>query len=279
MRPILFHLFGRPIPAFGVMVAAGMLAALFWTMLEARRARLDPALVADLFWRVTLAGVLGARLLYCAVHREEWSDGGPLALIAVWRGGLVLYGGLALAIAVGVVFVVRRGLPVLRWFDLSSPGIWLGVAIGRLGCFCVADDWGRPTDVAWAVRFPPLEGSRLDPGLIGVALHPTQLYDSLNGCCAFLVAALVLRRSARPGRAAGLALTSYSCGRFVVECFRGDDVARGIWGPLSTSQWISFVAAGAGVAVATLIRERARGPVSGAAGRSSGRTRSDRAAG
>jgi phosphatidylglycerol:prolipoprotein diacylglycerol transferase len=266
MRPILFHLFGHPVSAFGVMVAAGMLAALFWTLLEARRAGLDPQLFVDLFWRVTLAGVLGARLLYCAVHREEWRDGGPLALIAVWRGGLVLYGGLGLAIATGVFFVVRRGQPVLRCFDVSSPGMWLGVAIGRLGCWCVADDWGRPTDVAWAVRFPPLPGSRLDPALFGVALHPTQLYDSLNALLAFLAAAAVVRVSVRPGRAAGAALTLYSCGRFVVERFRGDDVARGMWGPLSTSQWIAILAAGCGIALATLVSERARGPASGAAG-------------
>lgn len=266
MRPILFHLFGHPVAAFGVMVAAGMLAALFWTLLEARRAGLDPLLFVDLFWRVNLAGVLGARLLYCAVHREEWSDGGPLALIAVWRGGLVLFGGLALAIATGVVFVVRRRLPLLRCYDASSPGIWLGVAIGRLGCFCVADDWGRPTDVAWAVRFPPLPGSRLDPSLWNVALHPTQLYDSLNGFVAFLVAAIVVRLSSRPGRAAGVALTLYACGRFVVECFRGDDVARGLFGPLSTSQWLSIPAAACGIALATLVSERAPGPASGAAG-------------
>lgn len=266
MRPILFHLFGRPVPAFGVMVAAGMVAALISALLEARRAGLDPHLFVELFWRVCLAGVLGARLLYCAVHPEEWSDGGPLALIAVWRGGLVLFGGLALAITTGVVFVLRRGLPVLRCFDVASPGIWLGVAIGRLGCFCVADDWGRPTEVAWAVRFPPLEGSRLDPALFGVALHPTQLYDSLNALVAFAAAALVARGSRRPGRAAGVGLASYSLGRFVVECFRGDDVARGIYGPLSTSQWLAFVGAGAGIAVATLIRERARARPSSAGG-------------
>jgi phosphatidylglycerol:prolipoprotein diacylglycerol transferase len=266
MRPILFHLFGRPIPAFGVMVAAGMLAALFWSLFEARRAGLDPGLFVDAFWRVTLAGVLGARLLYCAVHREEWDDGGPLALIAVWRGGLVLYGGLALAIATGILFVRRRGAPVLRCFDVASPGIWLGVAIGRLGCWCVADDWGRPTDVAWAVRFEPLEGSRLDPRLFGVALHPTQLYDSLNGFIAFVVTAIVLRRARDPGRAAGTGLALYACGRFVVEAFRGDDVARGIYGPFSTSQWISFATAGVGVLVATLFSARARGPASGATG-------------
>jgi phosphatidylglycerol:prolipoprotein diacylglycerol transferase len=120
--------------------------------------------------------------------------------------------------------------------------------------------------VAWAVRFPPLEGSRLDPGLFGVALHPTQLYDSLNALVAFAATALVARGSRRPGRAAGAGLVLYSCGRFVVECFRGDDVARGIYGPLSTSQWLAFAGAGAGVAVATLIRERARESASGAGG-------------
>jgi phosphatidylglycerol:prolipoprotein diacylglycerol transferase len=88
----------------------------------------------------------------------------------------------------------------------------------------------------------------------------------LNGFVAFVITALVLRRARAPGRAAGAGLVSYSCGRFVVEHFRGDDVARGMYGPFSTSQWISFATALAGVLIATVFSARARGPASGAAG-------------
>src|SRR5688572_9705827 len=97
MRPILFHILGRPIHAFGVMVALGFLAALGWTLLAARRiARetpgtpLVPTLFIDALWRVALGGVIGARLLYVAIHPEELrGPGGWLGLVAVWRGGLV----------------------------------------------------------------------------------------------------------------------------------------------------------------------------------------------
>ena len=71
MRPILFHIAGHPIHSFGVMVALGFLAALGWTLLEARRVGRDPALFVDALWRVALGGVLGARLLYVAIHPEE----------------------------------------------------------------------------------------------------------------------------------------------------------------------------------------------------------------
>jgi phosphatidylglycerol:prolipoprotein diacylglycerol transferase len=260
MRPILFHVFGTPVSSFGVMVAAGMLAGLFWTRLEARRAGLAPEFFLELFGRVMLAGILGARLLYCAIHPEEFREAGWLAPIAFWRGGLVFYGGLLAAVATGVFVVVRRRQPLRRCGDVAAPGVWLGLAIGRIGCFLVADDWGRPTGSWLGVRFPEVEGSRLDPALFHVPLHPTQLYDSLNGLLAFAVAAVALRRSRRAGVAAGLSLCSYSAGRFAVESVRGDDAARVLFGPLATSQWISLAVFAAGLAVAT--RFSASGPAS-----------------
>jgi phosphatidylglycerol:prolipoprotein diacylglycerol transferase len=279
MRPILFHVLGRPIHSFGVMVALGFLAALGWTLLEAKRlARespgtpLVPALFVDALWRVAIGGVLGARLLYVAIHPEELQrEGGWLGLVAIWRGGLVWYGGLAGGLVAGLLFVRSRRAPMVAALDLAMPGIWLGLAVGRMGCFLVGDDWGRPTDGPWGIRFPPAPGSMLDPRLIGVPLHPTQLYDALNAFVVFVVAAIVLRRSLAPGRATGVALALYAAGRFLVEHFRGDDVARGMFAPaglpeLSTSQWLSLPLFAIGVALAAGLTARARPPASAGAG-------------
>jgi phosphatidylglycerol:prolipoprotein diacylglycerol transferase len=272
MRPILFELFGWPIHSFGAMVGLGFLAALGWTLLEARRTGRDPQLYVDALWRVALGGVLGARLLYCAVHPEELRGRlGLFGLVAVWRGGLVWYGGLAGGLLVGLLFARARRAPLLSSLDLAAPGIFLGLAVGRIGCLLVADDWGRPTDGPWGVRFPPLPGSKLDPRLFGVPLHPTQLYDSLNAFVVFLVAAVVLRRSQRPGRTTGAALSLYALGRFLVEHFRGDDDARGLFalpglGELSTSQWLSLPLFLAGAALALRVSARARAGASAGAG-------------
>jgi len=272
MRPILFELSGRPIHSFGAFVALGFLAALGWTLLETRRVAGDPerppglvpSLYVDALWRVALAGVLGARLLYCAIHPEELRGaGGAIGLVAVWRGGLVWYGGLAGGLLTGLLFVARRRVALLPALDLATPGIWLGLAVGRLGCYLVADDWGRPTGGPWGVRFPPLPGSMLEPRLLGVPLHPAQLYDSLNALVVFLTAAIVLRRSRCPGRASGVALALYAAGRFAVEHFRGDDLARGVFRlpglpALSTSQWLSLPLFAAGIALAAALSVRAR---------------------
>jgi phosphatidylglycerol:prolipoprotein diacylglycerol transferase len=266
MRPILFELFGRPVHSFGVMVALAFLAAFFWARAEARRVGRDPSLFTDALWRVALGGVVGARLLYVAVHREELAPFG-LGAIAVWRGGLVWYGGLAGGLAAGLWYVKRRGAPLLATLDLAMPGVWLGLAIGRIGCWLVADDWGRPTDVPWAVRFAPKPGSLLDKDLFDVALHPTQLYDSFAAFVVFLVTALVLRRATTAGRASGVGLALYAAARIVVEVYRGDDVARGVFGPLSTSQWLSLPLIAAGLAIATRrVSARAPSPASGAGG-------------
>jgi phosphatidylglycerol:prolipoprotein diacylglycerol transferase len=272
MRPILFEILGRPIHAFGVMVALAFLSALGWTLLEARRVGRDPTLFIDALWRVALGGVLGARLLYCAIHPEELhKDGGLIGLIAVWRGGLVWYGGLAGGLLAGLLFVRMRRQSLLAALDLATPGIWLGLAVGRMGCLLVGDDWGKPTDAPWGITFPAKAGSMLDPRLIGVPLHPTQLYDSMNAFCCFLVAAILLRRGARTGTATGVALAQYAVGRFIVEHFRGDDAARGMFAlggttALSTSQWLSLALFAIGVALAAVVNVRGRAPASAGAG-------------
>jgi phosphatidylglycerol:prolipoprotein diacylglycerol transferase len=104
----------------------------------------------------------------------------------------------------------------------------LGAAVGRVGCFLAGCCHGRPTDAAWGVRFPRLEGP----------VHPTQLYDAAAALALGLLLAWRWPRRRFAGENIGLLLVGYPLLRSLTEFFRGD-AERGAFGPLSTSQWLS----------------------------------------
>jgi phosphatidylglycerol:prolipoprotein diacylglycerol transferase len=239
MHPVLVEFLGLKIGSFGVLVALGYLAGLFCTLRLAKGRGVDPGLVNDLLLWVVVGGVLGARLLYVLVHPSEFRAS-PLDVLAIWKGGLVFYGGFAGAFLLGALFLRRRKASFLDVADVCMPGAFLGLSIGRWGCFLVGDDHGRVTGVPWAVRFPDVPGSLLPRELIGQPLHPTQIYLSINALLIFLILLAVLRHRAFRGQVLWCALALYSAGRFFIEFYRGDDDARGIVGPLSTSQWIGI---------------------------------------
>lgn len=89
------------------------------------------------------------------------------------RGGLSWFGGLTGDVGTGLWVLWRQRIPIVRALAAATPALAVGHAIGRVGCFLVGDDYGRPSDLPWAVAFP--EG--LPP--TDVPVHPTQLYEAI----------------------------------------------------------------------------------------------------
>jgi len=243
MFPVLFKIFGFDIHSFGVMVALGFLAGYLWMRYAAERMEEDADRIADLSLWVLLAGIVGARLLFVLVHRNEYVDH-PLEALMIWKGGLVLYGGILGAMLTGFLIIKRRGMSFHRTADIVMPCLMLGLAIGRWGCLMVGDCYGRvASDLPWAIRFPNIAGSMMPHTLIDRPLHPTQIYMSLNAFLLFLILTVVLRRRRFEGQVFYIGLMLYAISRSIIECYRGDNLERGYFGPLSTSQWISVVIA------------------------------------
>jgi phosphatidylglycerol:prolipoprotein diacylglycerol transferase len=172
------------------------------------------------------------------VHPEVWH--GPLSLIAVWEGGIVSYGGFFGGALGGMWYARRHRIPIARLGDAVLPALLLGQAFGRIGCFLVGDDYGRPWDGPWAVRFPDVEGGLIPAHLVGVPLHPAQLYLSLMNLAIFGATAWLFARRRFDGQVLAATMVLYAVGRFLVEYTRGDDVERGALGALSTAQWWSL---------------------------------------
>ena len=118
------------------------------------------------------------------------------------QSGGVFYGGLLGAFPVAWWYARRHGLPPWRTADVLAPGVALGQAIGRLGCFAAGCCYGRPADVPWAVTFRDVYATRTVGTPLDMPLHPTQLYESLAASLIFFVLLWLAPAQAlpRPGR-------------------------------------------------------------------------------
>lgn len=191
------------------MVALGALAGVWLLRRESRRSGLPDAVV-DVGIAGVIGGLLGAKLLWTFEHAGE----APLLQLLTSRGGMSWFGGLAGGLAAGIVFMRRARLRLLPVLAAATPGLAAGHAIGRIGCFLVGDDYGRPSTLPWAVAFP--EG--LPPTVVPV--HPTQLYEAIP-LFALAVVFTRLRAAGMADRVVfGLYLVAAGSLRFAIEFLR-----------------------------------------------------------
>jgi phosphatidylglycerol:prolipoprotein diacylglycerol transferase len=241
-----FELLGRTLGPFtlhtyGVLLAIAFLAGLYVASRQARREGLDSGRVTDLAVWVLIAGLVGAKLLLVALDWRYYTRS-PGQIFAILQSGGVFYGGLIGGLLVAWWYVRRYKLPGWHTADALAPGLILGQAIGRLGCFSAGCCWGKPTSVPWAVTFTDLYASRQVGTPLDTPLHPTQIYESLACFVIFFVLLWIARRKSFHGQVVLAYVTLYSVARFAIEFFRGDP-DRGTWfrGALSTSQVIALV--------------------------------------
>lgn len=220
MHPDLFSIGPLTVHSYGVLMAIGVLAGVTLARLRAARCGEDPQAIVDLGVFVFAMGLVGARLAHVLLDLPYYLED-PVRILKVWEGGLAFYGGLALAVPAGVIFIKRRGMSVARTADIIIPGVSLGHAFGRIGCFLNGCCYGKPCDLPWAVSFH----SQLSPAnaeMGPIPLHPTQLYSSAGLFALTAVLLLADRHKTRDGQLLWLYLIGYGTLRFVVEFFRGD---------------------------------------------------------
>jgi len=222
------------ITSFGVLVALGALAGMFVFQRELRRAGL-PGDAINAALAGVLGGLAGAKLIWAI----EFHRTAPFLDLLLSRGGLSWFGGLAGGLAAGLTTLRRYRVPLVRGLAAASPGLALGHAIGRVGCFLVGDDYGSPSTLPWAVAFP----KGLPP--TDVPVHPTQLYEAVP----LVIIAWLLVRWRRHGVPDAVVLSRYlvlaGATRFAIEFVR---INAPVLGPLTLAQLWSIGLMAAGVA-------------------------------
>lgn len=229
------------IPTYGVLVAIAFLLAIWVTTRLARKARLDPEKVTNLAVYCALAGMLGAKLMmFLFDWRIYLSDPRQIFSFSTIQAAGVYQGGLILALIVALWYMRRVNLPALRTCDVFAPGIALGHAVGRLGCFAAGCCWGKECQRGLSVTFTNPEAHEFTGVPLGIPLHPTQIYESLSELLIFGFLYWQFHRPHRDGTIIGLYMVLYSVARFLVEFIRHHDQALPFGGPLSLTQWISI---------------------------------------
>lgn len=165
---------------------------------------------------------------------------------AVLHSGRASYGGLIFGACAAGLYLWRARQPLAPFLDRIAVGAGVGFALVRVGCFVAGCDYGVPSSLPWAVRFPSGSLAALDHarrgfiplGAASLPVHPTQIYESALGVLGAVAAAACLARGRRDGAAFTTFVTLYAVGRFAIEFLRGDPHRGHVLG-LSTAQWIS----------------------------------------
>ena len=243
MFPQLFHIGSFGIPTYGILVASGVLVGLWISVRNSERQGIKPENAWDLGIAVVLAGILGSKILYILVDWHSYA-GHPREIfsLATLQAGGVFSGGLIAGFAVAAWFVRKHHMPALATCDAFAPGLALGHAIGRLGCFAAGCCYGKPTHHFWGVTFTsPVANSNAGTPL-GIPLEPTQLIESAAELGIFILLSWMFSRKKFDGQILGSYFFLYGVARFLIEFLR-DDPGRGgpyFGGLLSGTQLIAI---------------------------------------
>lgn len=226
-------LLGRPVQTFVLAALLGLAACALYLYFRARRFLLAEVDITNSAALGLLGVFAGGKLLYALTALPAFIRGetGPLALLS----GSVYYGGLFGFFGALALYARRYKLERGELFDFFAPAVPLFHAFGRVGCFLNGCCHGIISETL-GVAFTH---SQISPN--GVPFLPVQLIEAACELAIFAAVALYERRHRGEGLAARAYLALYAAARFALEFLRGD-AARGLWGPFSTSQWISLAA-------------------------------------
>ncbi len=238
MLPRLIDLGFIAIPTYGVLLVTGIALGIYLAGRRAERSGLPGEKVADLAFWVVLWGLVGAKALLLVTEPSYLTS-----LANLWwllRSGGVFYGGFIGAFVAAFVLLRRYRIPFLPTADALAPSLALGHFFGRLGCFAAGCCYGAACHEPWGVIFTNPLAHSISGTPLGVALHPTQLYEAALNLANYGFLAWLYRRRPRAGTVLAAYLMVYGAGRFVIEYFRGDADRGFVFGGLfSTSQAIA----------------------------------------
>jgi len=240
--PKLFEFHSLVIHTYGFLLAVAFILGLYVSSRAASQQGLNASRVYDLGLYLAISALAGAKILLLITDfRYYFQDPAQIFSLETLRSGGVYYGGFLAAVVVGIAYMRHHKLPVWKMTDCYAPGIALGQAIGRLGCFSAGCCYGKPTSSILGVVFKNPYSLQTVGVPLMVRLHPTQLYEAAANLIIFVTLWLALHRKQFNGQVFILYLFMYSITRFFVEFLRGD-ADRGFLfdGRLSTSQVISL---------------------------------------
>ena len=240
--PIAIHV-GHGIYWYGIILAAAMLAGLFLCMKQAKHYGLTEDNVLDFVLWAVPSCIIGSRIYYVIFYLDLYRNAdGSLnwgQMIAIWDGGLAIYGTVIAGVIVAVIFTRLKKLPLAAMTDLAVLGLLLGQLIGRWANFINREAFGGLTDLPWRMRLWVSSYQYIE-------VHPTFLYESLWNLVGLLLLLFVVSKGRRfDGENTWFYCLWYALGRFWIEGLRTDSLYLFDWTfmgePIRVSQALSLV--------------------------------------
>lgn len=216
---IAFMIGDWPIYWYGVLMAVGIIAALFVALKLAPRYNIKTQDVWDLSGWLIICGVIGARLYdICLELTYYWSN--PLAALKIWNGGLAIHGALLGGLIAVIIFIKKRHLSFWNMAAVLLPAVALGQAIGRWGNWFNQELFGRPSNWPWSIPIEVI--NRPTDFAIFSYFQPTFLYESLGLLVLFILLFNLARKQKNSRLIAAAYLIGYGTIRFLLEFIKID---------------------------------------------------------
>lgn len=236
---IAFSLFGKEIAWYALIIVCGMLVGFFYAVSRLKFEKVSTDDFLDLVTYMIPAAIVCARLYYVVFdpnpHYESFID-----YIAIWRGGIAIYGALIGGALTVVLFARRKKIKAMKLLDIVSPAALIGQAIGRWGNFVNAEAHGGQTESFFRM------GIRSEYASYASFYHPTFLYESLWNAAGVVLIHLLYKKKRYDGQVFLLYATWYGLGRFWIEGMRTDSLYIGT---VRVSQLVAGLCVAAGLAL------------------------------
>ena len=254
---VAFELFGKPIYWYGVIIMLGIVAAFIHAYLRCKQEGIKGDDILDVGIFTVIFGVIGARMYYVLTTLDTHHYGSFVDVIAVWEGGLAIYGGIIAGTIAILLTCLYKKINPLKVMDTIAPGVALAQAMGRWGNFANGEAFGEM--VAEGHPLYALRMGLISPYSIEYTgstemhyFHPTFLYESLWNVVGFVIITLLYRKKKFNGQVTLMYFAWYGFGRMFIEGLRTDSLYVG---PFRISQVVGAVCflAGSALLVAGLI--------------------------
>ena len=245
---VAFEIFGKEIYWYGVIIMLGMVAAFIHTLIRGKQEGVKSDDILDIGIFTVVFGVIGARLYYVLTTLDSGHYKTFIDVIAVWDGGLAIYGGIIAGCTALVLTSVYKKINPLKVMDMAGPGVMIAQAIGRWGNFMNGEAFGYEVpenSFLYPFRMGLLS-EYTDTGDVMHYYHPTFLYESLWNILGFVIIAFIYRKKKFNGQMALTYFAWYGFGRMFIEGLRTDSLYVG---PFRISQVIGAVCFVAGAAL------------------------------
>ncbi len=252
VKEVAFSLFGRDVAWYGVIITVGIILASMYVLNRAKRYEgIKEDDILDLALYIIPISILGARLYYVLTSLEQYDT--FMEMIAIWEGGLAIYGAVIAGALTALVFCLMKKIKIMKMYDMLVPAVMIGQIVGRWGNFVNAEAHGGVTDIF--IRM----GIRTENMAEAIYVHPTFLYESLWNLVGFLLINSYYKKKKYHGEIFFMYITWYGFGRFLIEGLRIDSLYVG---PFRISQVIGLVSFIVGLAFLVLFRfKKERKPI------------------